>query len=317
MIVNNGVSQFNTFQNIVLAGDATIGGSQRFDVRGTNATLDLAGHTLTKIGTNQFSIVGTTVSDGNIVVNQGLLSIESTTAIADFGTGTSITYNAGTTAQFFSNTATVSTVTRRMVFNGSGIQVGSDSNNNNSIIGSPMTLNGDVSFVALGNTNNTSTLTLTGNLTETGGSRSITKTGASVLVLAGTNNWTGGTNVQNGTLRLASATSLPNGAHVTLGSGATSGLLDLGGFDATVSSLAVSGTGAADIIGNSSIVSPSTLTFATGSSSFSGIIQDSANGGVEPVALAMASGALTLSGANTFTGGTTSERWYPGRQRQS
>src|SRR6185369_8716823 len=110
-------------------------------------------HTLTKIGTNQFSLVGTDVSDGNIVVNGGIFSIETVTNIPDFQTGTSITFNAGTTFQVFSNTADPSAVQRPIIFNGAGIQIGSASNNNNSFIGSPMFLNGDVTVAALNNTN--------------------------------------------------------------------------------------------------------------------------------------------------------------------
>src|SRR6185437_5102188 len=53
-IINNWTNQQNAFENVVLAGDASIGGSARFDWRnGTPVpVLDLAGHTLTKTGSN-------------------------------------------------------------------------------------------------------------------------------------------------------------------------------------------------------------------------------------------------------------------------
>ena len=51
-------AQQNAFQNISLAADATVGGTGRFDIRGGTPLLNLNGHTLTKIGTNQFSLVG-------------------------------------------------------------------------------------------------------------------------------------------------------------------------------------------------------------------------------------------------------------------
>jgi hypothetical protein len=62
-IVNNGVNQQNVLQQVLLTADAMVGGSARFDIRSVpntslGATLDLAGHTLTKSGSNQFSIVG-------------------------------------------------------------------------------------------------------------------------------------------------------------------------------------------------------------------------------------------------------------------
>ena len=80
VIVNHGVSQFNALQHVTLLADSTIAGGQRFDIRSVptsalNASLHLAGNTLTKNGTNQFSLVGTDVTDGNIVVNQGTFSI--------------------------------------------------------------------------------------------------------------------------------------------------------------------------------------------------------------------------------------------------
>jgi fibronectin-binding autotransporter adhesin len=203
-IVNNGVSQFNALQHVTLSADATVGGSQRFDIRSVtttqlNASLELAGHTLTKTGTNQFSLVGVDVSDGDIVVNQGVFSIETVTNIPVSPTGKTITFNNGATLQFFSNTNDPSPVNREMVFNG-GNQIGTASANNNSRIGSNMRLNGDVTFTNFGAATAASILTLTGNISETGGPRSITKTGASRLVLAGNNAFTGTTTVTAGAL---------------------------------------------------------------------------------------------------------------------
>ena len=74
------------------------------------------------------------------------------------------------------------------------------------------------------------------------------------------------------------------------------------------------------IIGNSSILNNSTLTFAGGThgantfatgegvgatSTFGGVIKDSVNGGTMKVALNVSGGTLDLSGINTYTGGTT------------
>lgn len=378
-IINNGVSQFNALQHVTLSADATIGGSARFDIRSVpttalNANLTLANHTLTKIGANQFSLVGTDVSDGNIVVNQGTFSIETVTNIPDFGTGRTLTFNAGTTLQFFSNTTVPSTVTRPMVFNGAGIQIGSGSNNNNSTIGSSITLNGDVTFATLGGATATTTLTLTGNLSETGGPRSITKTGASrltltgsssytgttminggvlqigdggtngtlapgnvvaagtlafnrlddvtvsnvisgsggltqlgagVLTVTGTNSYVGATTVANGTMKLGTATAYPSGSALVLGDVfGTSGIFDLSGFNLNVSGLSTVGFGFPNLVGSSSTTAPSLITFNTGTTEFGGMIQDALGAGNQTVALTVASGALTLSGENTYTGPT-------------
>lgn len=205
-ITNSGVSQFNALQHVTLGADARVAGTARFDIRSVptsalNASLDLANHTLTKEGTNQFSLVGVNVTDGDIVVNQGLFAIETVTSILDFGTGRTITFNAGTTLQFFGATNAVSAVTRPMVFNGDGIRVG-NANNATSFVGSNMTLNGDLTFTALNNAPATSALALTGNLLETGGARSIFKTGVNRLILAGNSNYTGTTAIEGGVLQI-------------------------------------------------------------------------------------------------------------------
>jgi len=202
VIVNSGVQQQLAFERVTLTGDATIGGTQRYDIRETNgvniSSLDLAGHTLTKIGANQFSLVATNVSEsGNIVVNAGTFSVETTTV---FGGTNTITFNDGTTAQFFSNTASPSTVTRPYVLNGA-VRIGTASNNNTTVVDSNILLNGDVTVAALSN-NATSLFTLNGQITETPGTpRSLTKTGNSVLTLANTaNSYTGKTVISGGTV---------------------------------------------------------------------------------------------------------------------
>jgi autotransporter-associated beta strand protein len=225
-IVNRGVSQFNALQQVFLTADATVGGSQRFDIRSApttslNATLDLAGFTLTKSGGNQISLVGTNVSDGDIIVDGGTLGLETVTTIPDFGTGKKITFNAGTTLLLFSNTAAVSPITRPILVNGFGITMGSGSNGNNSTLGSPITLSGDLTVAALNNTNATSSVTLTGNIGETA-PHSLTKNGPSTLVLAGANSYSGGTFIYGGVLRVNESAGLGAAAgSLTIDNGAT------------------------------------------------------------------------------------------------
>jgi hypothetical protein len=109
------IAQQNAFQNISLSADATIGGTGRFDIRGGTPVLNLNGHTLTKTGTNQFSLVSAAVNSGNVVVNQGVFSIEAGTTIDNSVPTDTITVNTGATLQFFQNTGTVS---RAIVING-------------------------------------------------------------------------------------------------------------------------------------------------------------------------------------------------------
>ncbi len=200
-IVNSAsVSQANAFQNIALTADATIGGIGRIDVRNGSATLDLAGYTLTKTGTNQLSVVGGTITDGNIVVNQGEFAIQtSTNAVAGSGT---ITLNSGTTLGLWGNTGTV---TRALILNGATIFNESGS----STIGSNITLGGNSTVDATG-----TALTLSGNIGETGGARGLTKTSAGALTLTGTNTYSGTTTISAGTLNIGAG-----GTTGTLGTG--------------------------------------------------------------------------------------------------
>ena len=99
VLTNSGtVGQNNAFEQVILTGNATVGGTGRFDIRGDGSTLDLAGFTLTKVGTNQFTVVDTTVTNGNIVVNGGVFAIEAASSVLENAADT-ITYNAGTTAR--------------------------------------------------------------------------------------------------------------------------------------------------------------------------------------------------------------------------
>src|SRR5205814_1076097 len=146
-IVNSGsLPQQNALGNVTLFADATIGGTARVDI---GAALDLANHTLTKAGNNPVGLVGTTISDGNIVASAGTLSIEGSTNIPDNGTGKTITYDANTIAQFVASNGVI---TRPIVLNGAGIQIGNAATGSTDLatIGSSITLKGDVSFSMLG-----------------------------------------------------------------------------------------------------------------------------------------------------------------------
>ncbi|HWB06318.1 MAG TPA: autotransporter-associated beta strand repeat-containing protein [Verrucomicrobiales bacterium] len=228
-LVNTGGGQNNATRFITLTGDATIGGTGRFDIRsnGGGELLDLGGFTLTKIGTNQFSVVGVNVTSGNMVANQGVLSLETTSIIQ--GTGT-ITYNPGTVAQFF-QTAN-GNITRPMVMNGNAVDPAGQTNT----INSPVTTSGNVTFQGTG------TMNMAGSFTQNSVT-SLTKNGGSTFNLSGNVHYTGPTVVNAGTVNLGSlntgASSAVNLVNVpgamTLGQttpgfqGGTGGNVNLGG----------------------------------------------------------------------------------------
>jgi len=284
-LTNSGTTnQQNALQVVTLTGNASVGGTGRFDIRGGTPLLNLGGFTLTKNGTNQFTVVGANVGPGNIVVNSGTFAIEAASNVINNNDSTSITVNSGATLQFFANTGTV---TRPINLNGTGITVNDNSGANATpTIGANFTVGGDVT---INGANATSTLTLNGTLTETGGSRSITKTGPGKLVLGNaTNAISGAWNLNGGLVNFAAPASLGTGTALNFsGGGLQYGTGVTTDLSATKTMTFNAGGGTIDTNGND-------ITFA-------GNIGNSGTGGFTKAGL----GALTLNGASTYTGTTT------------
>jgi autotransporter-associated beta strand protein len=194
-ITNSGtLSQQNAFQKINLSANATIGGTGRFDLRGTDATLDLGGNTLTKIGTNQFSVVSGTIHAGNIIVNDGFFQIESASTVNESGL---ITVNSPGTLRFHQlGNGGGDGMSMPIALNGGAI---SDNNQTHvSTVASPISLAGANTF----NIQNSTGFTFSGDITGAGG---MTKTGNGLMVLNGANNnSTGALAASGGKLQLDS-----------------------------------------------------------------------------------------------------------------
>jgi autotransporter-associated beta strand protein len=243
------IAQQNAFQRVHLLGDATFGGTARYDIRTGNASgmLDLAGHTLTKIGNNQLSLVGvTSVSDGNINVNQGTFSIETTTAIGGNGT---ITYNSNTTGQFFNLSGAV---TRPLVVAGTGVTL-ANASGTASLVGSPIRLDNDVTVTGFGTA--PGALTLAGVISGTGGI--IKNTGTVTLVLSGVNTYSGATSVNAGTLSVLNTGLVGTGA-LNVASGALTDIQAGAPTASKVSALSIAGGGTVDLHDNDMVVGPAT-----------------------------------------------------------
>jgi autotransporter-associated beta strand protein len=91
------------FRSLTLTGDATVGGSGRWDVRplvAGEALVDLAGRTLTKTGPNLVALVNGTITAGTIQVNEGRLALTR----SRWASGT-VHVAAGAFLQFENNTA--------------------------------------------------------------------------------------------------------------------------------------------------------------------------------------------------------------------
>ena len=150
---------------------------------------------------------------------------------------------------------------------------------------------------------NTGSNTYAGVINDNGGATTLQKSGTGMWVLSGTNTYTGGTNIQQGTLALGSAGALPANPVVVIGNatGNTTGTLDLNGNSLTVAGVATAGTGTTSSVTNNG-AADATLTFAGGTSVFNGALKD---GATNKLGLMVSSGSLTISQDGTYSGGTT------------
>jgi len=152
----------------------------------------------------------------------------------------------------------------------------------------------------------------------------LTVDGPGTTILSGVNTYTGATivnggivrfsgtmaaspiTINNGATQLGTATGLTSANTVTFGAGSI-GRLQLLGNSLTIGALNSNATLGTPVIANNNgggAVANATLTINSGSSSsFGGVIQDGTGGGTLAL-IKSGAGTLTLSGSNTYSGGT-------------
>ena len=206
-VVNTAGSQNFGYRSLTLAADTTIGGTGRWDVRpitAGQALVDLAGFTLTKVGTNFVGVVdGALTNPGVINVNEGTLAF---TRSVVSGTG-SINVNNGATLTLENYTS--GSFSKAIAVNGSTLR----NTGANLTLGSTVTLT-DAAKISVGTGNtftipnpvtgtgtleklDVGTLTLTADNTFTG----LTITAGNVI-LSGANSYAGNTAITAGTLQI-------------------------------------------------------------------------------------------------------------------
>ena len=123
-------------------------------------------------------------------------------------------------------------------------------------------------------------------------------TGTGTLLLTTAKGYTGNTTVGAGTLKDGVINGVPAASPLILGSGSSSGVFDLGGFAQTLTAnISTSGTGTNNAVTNSgaaAVLTNDATGTATWSAPITGNLSLSKTG----------TGTLTLSGQNTYTGGT-------------
>ena len=260
VIVNYGGGQNNALRTVTMTGDATVGGTGRFDIRnvGGNASLSTGGNAykLTKKGPNQFSLVGVEVDPalGDVDVQEGSFGFETTSTLGDatktLNLGVNTTLILWNLSNPFYKPLVLGGGTAWNINNGSGT----------STIDGPVTLLANSVWNVAG-----TSLTVSSGITGAGG---LTKVGAQPLYLNGDNTYAGPTVISAGNVILGAAASISNSPSITLASGTTldvsavaaasaSGAFELNG--AVAQTLSGSGTVVGSVsVGNGSSIFPGT-----------------------------------------------------------
>ncbi len=274
----------------VFANNVTIGGDIVF---GAAATFTGA---LTFDGTVGLGAAVRTLTINSDVTFGGIVSGDSAGGLTKAGDGT-LTLSAGNTFAGATNVTagTLATSGDARLSTTSGVTVGASgilSLGGSETIGS-LTNAGTVT-IAAGKTLTTgaSSYTLAGTISGAG---ALTKAGAGTLTLSsgGTFSYTGATGISDGTLALGASNQLGDASALNV----TGGVLDFAGFSDTVGAVTLTGgsiTGTTGVLTATSVTADTTTT-ATLSAKLGGAATLTMTG----------SGVLTVSGDNSFTGGTT------------
>lgn len=196
-------------KNLTLAGNASIGGTERWDVRDVVGGVAGGGFTLTKVGTNEiwFKDLGETQL-GGIVINQGLLGFEGNTTMGS--PAGSVTIGATGTLGLFGNIAVNA---KAIALQGGRILASSGTAN---VLSGPVTISADSTI----ETTTGVTLAMSGPIDGTAG---FAKIGPGILDIGGSqpSAIAGNVLVNAGTLRLNAANLFAATASVTINNGGT------------------------------------------------------------------------------------------------
>jgi autotransporter-associated beta strand protein len=265
-------------RQLVLAGDATVGGTGTWQINngGGGASLSTGGnpYSLTKVGPNQVGLAQLSSVDAalaDIEIQSGILEFSGLTPNMGDATRTNLV-QAGGTLSFANGTVAWD---KHFVLHGDGstttLNVGTGGNP--TIVGA-IELHGTCVFNVGG-----TALTIGSAITGDG---DLTKNGASPLILTNVNTYPGETHINTGALRLGGSGSIASSSIITINAGAT--LTATGRIDGTLTLPAgqtLKGNGAV----NGFIVANSGSTIAPG---------------IDAIGALSVSNAVTLSGTNVM-----------------
>ena len=247
-IINSGADQISALRNITLAGDATIGGTGRWDARavtGGTATLAGNGYDLTKVGANYIAVVGAAAVASitgvkNINLNGGTLSLANNITVDNNTPGSIFINSSGflDAGNWGSSPGVV--VNKPIVLAGGTVETDTTATGagGNATIAAGITLNsGGMDTIA---PHSTSTLTLNGAIAD-GSTNALTFTGTGTTFLGAANTHDGTTTLNSGTLTLGNqnalqnSTLMMNGGTLVFDSSVTANVFILGGLAAGAS----------------------------------------------------------------------------------
>ncbi len=250
--------------------------------------------TLTLSGINTYT-GGTTISNGTLQIGNGLTT---GSIIGDVVDNAILAFNRSDTIEFAGDISGAGSLNQI----GSGTLILSGSNNyggGTTITAGTLQIgNGGTTGSILGNVvdrgilafNRSDVVSFLGNISGVGG---LNQMGIGTTALSGNNTYLGVTTISAGTLRAGSITAFSSDSAFTV-----TGTLDLNGFSNAVASLA----GAGIVTNNGGAAAILVAGGFNTSTTFSGILQD---GSATLGLIKVGAGTMVLSGANTYSGGTT------------
>ena len=275
--LESGGGTFNTATGTTL----TLGGS---------VTEILSPGRLTKTGTGTLVLTGTSTYSGGTLVSGGTLQGNTTSLRGAIANNAAVVFNQSAGGFYAGDMSGTGSLTKSgvgtLVLSGTNSYSGGTTVSAGTLTGTTSSLQGAITNNAFVTFEQTATGTYAGAMS---GSGVLSKDGSGDVTLSGVNTYSGGTNVNAGTLRLGAGVSLNSTAGLAVNG---PGTFDLNGNNQTVGVL----LGAGRItLGSGTLTAGSNIDSTT----FSGVISG-AGGFVK-----QGTSNLTLSGANSYSGGTT------------
>ena len=309
------IAENNANGNNTLSGAFSMSGTQAINVsNATNDKLTLSGDisgtgiTLNKGGVGTLVLSGTNAFTGTTNDSAGIINLQSNTAL-----GASSATAVVSSGAELSLTGTALNIPNAISIVGTGVSnagvIVDTTSGGNNILSGGITLTG-ASTIAVSNSNDT--LNLSGIITDSTNSFSLTKIGAGTLELSNANTYDGGTTISSGILAVANSTGLGTGT-ATVSNGAELAINGSGlniGNAINITGTGISNAGAlTDISSGASNTVSGTVTM--GANSDIGVTNSDDNLTISglltgPFSMTKVGvGTLTLTHANTYTGGTT------------